>query len=47
MEVSGKQDSVPKLLESLKRRLPWIPVGYTKVLEALWQTKTAVFQLME
>jgi hypothetical protein len=48
MEVSGKQDSVPKLLESLKRRMPWILVGYTKELEALWQKqKPRFFQLME
>jgi hypothetical protein len=48
MEVSGKKDSVPKLLESLKRRMPWILVGYTKELETLWQKqKPWFFQLME
>jgi hypothetical protein len=48
MEVSGKKDSVPKLLESLKRRMPWILVGYTKELETLWQKqKPRFFQLME
>ena len=48
MEVSGKKDSVPKLLESLERRMPWILVGYTKELEALWQKqKPPFFQLME
>jgi hypothetical protein len=48
VEVSGKKDSVPKLLESLKRRMPWILVGYTKELETLWQKeKPRFFQLME
>jgi hypothetical protein len=48
MEVSGKKDSVPKLLELLKGRMPWLLVGYTKELEALWQKqKPQFFQLME
>jgi hypothetical protein len=48
VEISGKKDSVPKLLESLKRRMPWILVGYTKELDALWRTeKPRFFQLME
>lgn len=48
LEVSGKKDSVPKLLESLQRRMPWILIGYSKELDALWiKQKTQFFQLME
>jgi hypothetical protein len=48
VEISGKKDSVPKLLESLRNRMPWILVGYTKELDALWQKeKPRFFQLME
>lgn len=48
LEVSGKKDSVPKLLESLQRRMPWILIGYSKELDALWaKQKAQFFQLME
>jgi len=48
MEVSGKKDSVPKLLESLQRRMPWLLVGYNKELDALWlKQKPKFMQLME
>lgn len=35
VEVSGKKDSVPKLLESVQRRMPWVLIGFDKQLEAL------------
>jgi len=48
VEVSGKKDSVPKLLESLQRRMPWVLIGYNKELDSLWQKeKPKFFQLME
>jgi hypothetical protein len=48
LEISGKKDSVPKLLESLQRRMPWVLVGFSKELEALWlKEKPKFFQLIE
>ncbi len=48
LEISGKKDSVPKLLESLQRRMPWAVIGYSKELEALWlKEKPKFFQLVE
>ncbi len=48
VEISGKKDSVPKLLESLQRRMPWVLVGFSKELEALWlKEKPKFFQLIE
>jgi hypothetical protein len=48
VEVSGKKDSVPKLLEAMQRRMPWIFIGYTKELDALWhKEKPKFYQLME
>jgi hypothetical protein len=48
VEVSGKKDSVPKLLESLQRRMPWVLIGYDKQLEALWlKEKQQFVQLIE
>ncbi len=48
VEISGKKDSVPKLLESLQRRMPWVLVGFSKELEALWlKEKPKFFQQME
>jgi hypothetical protein len=48
LEISGKKDSVPKLLESLQRRMPWVLVGFSKDLEALWlKEKPKFFQLIE
>jgi len=48
VEVSGKKDSVPKLMESLQRRLPWVLLGYNKELDGLWQKEKQKFlQLME
>jgi uncharacterized protein DUF6709 len=48
LEISGKKDSVPKLLESLERRMPWVLVGFSKELEALWlKEKPKFFQLIE
>jgi hypothetical protein len=48
LEISGKKDSVPKLLESLQRRMPWVLVGFSKELEALWlKEKPQFFQLIE
>jgi hypothetical protein len=48
VEVSGKKDSVPKLLESVERRMPWVLLGFSKELEALWlKEKQQFFQLIE
>ena len=48
LEISGKKDSVPKLLESLQRRMPWVLVGFSKELEALWlREKPKFVELME
>jgi hypothetical protein len=48
LEISGKKDSVPKLLGSLQRRMPRAVIGYSKELEALWQKeKPKFFQLVE
>lgn len=48
VEVSGKKDSVPKLLESVQRRMPWVLIGYDKQLEALWlKEKQQFVQLIE
>jgi hypothetical protein len=48
LEISGKKDSVPKLLESLQRRMPWVLVGFSKELEALWlKEKSQFFQIIE
>jgi len=48
VEISGKKDSVPKLLESLQRRMPWVLIGFSKELEALWvKEKPKFFQLIE
>jgi hypothetical protein len=48
LDISGKKDSVPKLLESLQRRMPWVLVGFSKELEALWlKEKPKFFQLIE
>lgn len=48
LEIRGKKDSVPKLLESLQRRMPWIVVGFSKELEELWlREKSQFFQLIE
>ena len=48
VEISGKKDSVPKMLESLQRRMPWVLIGFSKELEALWlREKPKFFQLVE
>jgi hypothetical protein len=48
VEISGKKDSVPKMMESLQRRMPWVLTGFSKELEALWQKeKPKFFQLVE
>ena len=48
LEISGKKDSVPKLMEPLQRRMPWVLVGFSKELEALWlKEKPKFFQLIE
>jgi hypothetical protein len=48
VEISGKKDSVPKLLESLQRRMPWVLIGFSKELESLWmKEKPKFFQLIE
>lgn len=48
VEVSGKKDTVPQLLQSLQQRMPWILIGYSKELEALWQKeKPRFFALAE
>jgi hypothetical protein len=48
LDISGKKDSVPKLLESLQRRMPWVLIGFSKELEALWlKEKPKFFQLIE
>jgi hypothetical protein len=48
LEISGKKDSVPKLLETLQRRMPWLLIGFSKELETLWlREKPKFFQLME
>jgi hypothetical protein len=48
VEVSGKKESVPKLLESVQRRMPWVLLGFSKDLEALWlKEKPKFFQLIE
>jgi hypothetical protein len=48
VEISGKKDSVPKLLESLQRRMPWVLVGFSKELEVLWlKEKPKFFQLID
>jgi hypothetical protein len=48
VEISGKKDSVPKLLESLQRRMPWVLIGFSKELEALWTKEKSKFvQLIE
>jgi hypothetical protein len=48
VEISGKKDSVPKLLESLQRRMPWVVLGFSKELEALWlKEKPKFIQLVE
>jgi hypothetical protein len=48
LEISGKKDAVPKILESLQRRMPWVLVGFSKELDALWQKeKPKFFQLIE
>jgi len=48
LEISGKKDSVPKLLESLQRRMPWVLLGFNKELDTMWlKQKPKFFQLME
>lgn len=48
VEVNGKKNSVPKLLESVERRMPWVLIGFSKELEALWlKEKQQFFQLIE
>jgi hypothetical protein len=48
VEVSGKKDSVPKLLESVQRRMPWVLIGFNKELEALWlKEKQQFLQMIE
>jgi hypothetical protein len=48
VEISGKKDSVPKMMESLQRRMPWVMIGFSKELEALWlREKPKFFQLVE
>ncbi len=48
VEISGKKDSVPKMLESLQRRMPWVLIGFSKELEALWlREKPKFLQLIE
>jgi len=48
LEISGKKDSVPKMLESLQRRMPWVLLGFNKELDTMWlKEKPKFFQLME
>jgi hypothetical protein len=48
LEINGKKDSVPKMLESLQRRMPWVLIGFSKELETLWlKEKSKFVQLME
>src|SRR5260370_24194321 len=48
VEISGKKDSVPKLLESLQRRMPCVVIGFSKELETLWlREKPKLLQLIE
>src|SRR5256886_16658542 len=48
LEISGKKDSVPKLLESLQRRMARVLIGFSKELEAVWlKEKLKFLQLIE
>ena len=48
IEVAGKKDAVPKLLESLQERMPWVWIGFSKELDALWRKdKPKFFQLID
>ena len=48
LEISGKKDSVPKMLESFQRRMPWVLLGFNKELDTMWlKEKPKFFQLME
>jgi len=49
MEVMrGRKNSVPQMMDSLKRRMPWVVLGYTKELDQLWQhDKSKFFETVE
>jgi hypothetical protein len=38
MEVGGKKDTVPALIESLQKRMPWALMGHTPELEKRWKS---------
>lgn len=46
VEVSGKKDSVPKLLASLQQRMPWILIGFSQELDTLWRKEKPKFMQM-
>ncbi len=46
MEITVKKDSVPKLMESMQRRMPWIVVGYSEELGQLWRKDKPKFSEM-
>lgn len=43
MEVGGKKNTVPALIEALQRRLPWVLFGHTPELEKRWSKGKAQF----
>lgn len=48
MEISGKKNSVPQFLQTVQRRMPWVMIGFSKELDALWtKQKPQFLQLME
>lgn len=48
MEISGKKNSVPQFMQTVQRRMPWVLIGFTQELNALWtKEKSKFMQLME
>lgn len=48
MEIGGKKNSVPQFMETVQRRMPWVMIGFSRELDALWtKEKPKFMQLME
>lgn len=46
LEVRGKKDTIPRMMESLQRRMPWMLTGFSSELEQMWKKDRPSFLQM-
>ena len=48
MEIRGKKNSVPQFMQTVQHRMPWVLIGFSQELDALWtKEKPQFMRLME